>query len=111
MILLVHSDAFYLSSPRTGSITGSVYTSPSTINHPVSTRIPVVASLVTEAENVVVFAAACIALDERQVRADLGHSQPPTVICCDNECVIGLADRGHDAEVRQVPGNSFPLDP
>jgi hypothetical protein len=66
------------------------------VNHPVtahSTRIPVVVSFVAEAEIAGVFAAARIALDERQILADLGHPQPPTVIYCDNECAIGLANR------------------
>jgi hypothetical protein len=66
------------------------------VNYPVSahsTRIPVVVSFVAEAEIAGVFAAARIALDERQILADLGHPQPPTVIYCDNECAIGLANR------------------
>jgi hypothetical protein len=54
----------------------------------------VVVSFVAEAEIAGVFAAACIALDERQILADLGHPQPPAVIYyCDNECTIGLANR------------------
>ncbi len=66
------------------------------VNHPVSThstRIPVVVSFVAEAEIAGVFAAARIAFDERQILAELGHPQPPTVIYCDNECAIGLANR------------------
>jgi hypothetical protein len=34
-----------------------------------------------------------IALDERQILADFGYPQQPTVIYCDNECAIGLANR------------------
>ncbi len=30
---------------------------------------------------------------ERQVRQDLGYSQRPTVIHCDNEVVVGLAQK------------------
>jgi hypothetical protein len=107
MILRVHSDASYLSRSRAGSVAGSVhYMGSSTnffaidpdapTNHPVSvhsTRIPVVISFVAEAEIAGVFAAARIAFDERQILADLGHPQPPTVIYCDNECAIGLANR------------------
>jgi hypothetical protein len=109
MILRVHSDASYLSHPRAGSVAGSVHymgmgsstnffapDPEAPVNHPVSahsTRIPVVVSFVAEAEIAGVFAAARIALDERQILADLGHPQPPTVIYCDNECAIGLANR------------------
>ncbi len=32
-------------------------------------------------------------MDERAILANLGHSQPPTVIFCDNEVAIGLANR------------------
>jgi hypothetical protein len=66
------------------------------INHPVSThstRIPVVCSFVAEAEYGGIFAAARIAVDERNILADLGHPQPATVIFCDNEVAIGLANR------------------
>jgi hypothetical protein len=46
------------------------------INHPISThstRIPVVCSFVAEAEYGGLFAAARIAVDERNILADLGH--------------------------------------
>ncbi len=50
-------------------------------------------SFVAEAEYAALFASARIAVDERQILANLGHPQPPTVISCDNECAIGLANR------------------
>ena len=105
MILCVHSDASYLSRPRAGSVAGSTHYMGSSamtfladgpINHPISThstRIPVVCSFVAEAEYGGLFAAARIAVDERNILADLGHPQPPTVIYCDNEVAIGLANR------------------
>jgi hypothetical protein len=58
-----------------------------------STRIPVVRSFVAEAEYGGLFAAARIAVDERNILADLGHPQPATVIFCDNKVAIGLANR------------------
>jgi hypothetical protein len=66
------------------------------INHPISThstRIPVVCSFVAEAEYSGLFAADHIAVDERAILANLGHPRPPTVIFCDNEVAIGLANR------------------
>ena len=108
MILRIHSDASYLSRPNAGSVAGSFHylgssyffhpTLPddSPINHPVSahsTKIPVVVSFVAEAEYAALYASARIAVDERQILANLGHPQPPTVISCDNECAIGLANR------------------
>ncbi len=82
MILCVYSDASYLSRPRAGSVAGSTHymRSPSMtfltddpINHPISThstRIPVVCSFVAEAEYGGLFAAARIAVDERNILAD-----------------------------------------
>jgi hypothetical protein len=66
------------------------------INHPISThstRIPVVCSFVAEAEYGGLFAAARIAVDERNILADPGHPQPVNVFFCDNEVAIGLANR------------------
>jgi hypothetical protein len=71
----------------------------------------VVVSFVAEAEIAGVFAAARIALDEQQILADLGHPQPPTVIYCDNECAIGLANRTMTPKAEQVPGHALPLAP
>jgi hypothetical protein len=88
MILCVHSDASYLSRPRAGFVAGSTHYKDSPamtddpINHPISThstRIPVVFSFVAEAEYGGLFAAARIAVDERNILADLGHPQPATV--------------------------------
>jgi hypothetical protein len=39
-----------------------------------------------------VFAAARIATNERKILEDMGYSQPPTPIFCDNEVAIGLAN-------------------
>jgi hypothetical protein len=66
------------------------------INHPISThstRTPVVCSFVAEAGYGGLFAAARIAVDERNILADLGRPQPATAIFCDNEVAIGLANR------------------
>jgi hypothetical protein len=66
------------------------------INHPISnhsTRISVVSSFLVEAEYGGLFAAARIAVDERNILADLGHPQSANVVFCDNEVAIGLANR------------------
>ncbi len=74
----------------------TTYLADDPINHLISThstRIPVVCSFVVEAEYGGLCAAARIAVDERNILADLGHPQPATVIFCDNEVAIGLANR------------------
>ncbi len=92
MILCIHLDASYLSRPRAGSVAGSThfmgsqaatFLADDPINHPISTHstcIRVVCSFVAEAEYDGLFAATRIAVDERNILADLGHHQPPTVI-------------------------------
>jgi hypothetical protein len=65
------------------------------LNHPISshsTRIPVVCSIVAEAEYAGAFASSRIATNERQILHDMGHPQPPTPIFCDNEVAVGLAN-------------------
>jgi hypothetical protein len=66
------------------------------VNGPISchsTVIPVVCSAVQEAEYAGLFAAARIADDERRILHNLGYPQPPTLLLCDNECAVGLANR------------------
>ncbi len=58
-----------------------------------NTGIPIVCSSVQEAEYAGTFAAAKIGTGERHVLDDLGYPQPPTVIHCDNEVAVGLAQK------------------
>jgi hypothetical protein len=100
MVLRVLSDASHLSRSKAGSIAGSHHflgheDDDEFLNHPISnhsTRIPVVCSFVVEAEYAGVFAAASIAVDERQILTNMGHPKPATIIFCDNEIAIGFAN-------------------
>jgi hypothetical protein len=99
MLLRVHSDASYLSRPKSGSVAGGFHflgdENPLTLNAPIlchSTLIPVVVAAVSEAEYAGVFSNAQLASDERAILADMGYPQPdPTPIFCDNECAVGLS--------------------
>ena len=101
MQLGVLSDASYLSRPNAGSVAGSFHhlcrlRDPGFVNAPISVHsagIPIVCSSVQEAEYSGTFGAAKIATGERQVLHDLGYPQRPTVIYCDNEVAVGLANR------------------
>jgi hypothetical protein len=101
MLLDILTDASYLSRPKAGSVAGSFHhlarsNDPDFINAPISvhsTGIPIVCSSVQEAEYAGTFAAAKIGTGERQVLDDLGYPQPPTVIHCDNEVAVGLAQK------------------
>ena len=98
MILRIHSDASYLSRPKSGSTAGGFHylgtTDPAFLNGPIfchSTRIPVVCAAVSEAEYGALFSNAQVAVDERSILTNLGYPQPPTILLCDNECAVGLA--------------------
>ena len=110
MLLQVFSDASYLSWPRARSVAGSYhclglggalvsglpFDPLAFINGPISCHtnvIPVVCSAVQEAECASLFAAARIADDERRILHNLGYPQPPTLLLCDNECAVGLANK------------------
>jgi hypothetical protein len=53
----------------------------------------VVCSAVQEAEYAGLFAALRIADTERRILHDLGYPQQPTLVYCDNECAVGLANK------------------
>jgi hypothetical protein len=100
MLLLAHSDASYLSRTNSGSVAGGFHflgkeNDPTFFNAPifcVSTLIPVIVAAVSEAEYAAVFGNAQYACDERSILSSLGYPQPPTIILCDNECAVGLAN-------------------
>jgi hypothetical protein len=101
MQLAVLSDASYLSRPYAGSVAGSFHhlsrlRDPGFVNALISVHsagIPIVCSSVQEAEYSGTFGAAKLATGERQVLHDLGYPQRPTVIYCDNEVAVGIANR------------------
>jgi hypothetical protein len=103
MQLGVMSAAFYLSRPNAGSVAGSFHhlcrlRDSGFVNAPISVHsagIPIVGSSVQEqeVEYAGTFGAAKIATGERQVLHDLGYPQRPTVIYCDNEVAVGLANK------------------
>jgi hypothetical protein len=99
MLLRIHSDASYLSRPKSGSVAGGFHflgdSDPTLLNAPLlchSTLIPVVVGAVSEAEYAAAYANAQLGVDERQILANLGYPQPPTPVFCDNECAVGLAN-------------------
>jgi hypothetical protein len=54
--------------------------------------LPVYAEML-DSEYASLIAAAKIGDVERRILSDLGYPQPPTLILCDNECAVGLAQR------------------
>jgi hypothetical protein len=110
MILQIMSDASYLSRPNAGSVAGDYHhlgipDDPAFINAPISissTRIPVVCSSVQEAEWAGTFGAARTAITERQTLSDLGYPQPPTLLHCDNEVAVGIANKAVKAKLSKA---------
>jgi len=100
MILYGQSDASYLSRSHSRSVAGSVFylgnkSDPTRINGIIdasSKIISVVVASAAEAEYAGLFSAGQQAASLRQTLADLGHPQEPTLLLCDNECAVGIAN-------------------
>ena len=87
MLLRIHSDASYLSRPKSGSVAGGfLYLGDpdhSSLNASIlchSTLIPVVVGAVSEAEYAGVYANAQLGADAWNILASLGYPQPQTPI-------------------------------
>jgi hypothetical protein len=113
MLLRVLSYASFISCPNAGSVAGGLsYLEPTDnddwVNHSISchsTRIPVVCSFVAEVEYTGLYAAACIATEERKTLANMGRPQPATPLFCDNAMAIGIADCCRHRLAVDVQGN------
>ena len=100
MLLYVQSDASYLSRSHARSVAGGCFyigniNQPTHINGSVtavSNTIDVVVASAFEAEYAAVFIIAQIAVWIRTILHALGYPQPPTIILCDNECAVGIAN-------------------
>ena len=99
MILIIQSDASYLSRSKSRSVAGAIgylgsLNDPSVVNGALfafSTIIDVVVASAAEAEYGAAFMAARHGEHTRTILTALGHPQPPTPLLCDNKCAVGLA--------------------
>jgi hypothetical protein len=103
MILNVHSDAFYLSAPKSRSRAGNYFFlgsipqdgNPIKLNgaiHITCSILKLVAASAAEAELGALFLNAQEAKVFRLVLAKFGHPQPPTPIHIDNTNTVGIVD-------------------
>ena len=100
MVLHIQSDASYLSRPNARSVAGGIFYmgqshKPELINGSIlalSTLIPAVVASAAEAEYAALFIVGQEAANLRNILADLGYPQQPTVILCDNACAVGIAN-------------------
>ncbi len=104
MILNVHSDALYLSSPKARSCAGGYFFlssipwdgDPIQLNgaiHVTCTILKLVAASTAEAELGALFLNAQEAKVFRLVLDELGHPQPPTPIHIDNTTTVGIVNK------------------
>jgi hypothetical protein len=103
MVLNIHSDALYLNAPAARSRIGGHFFLgwiprdhlPIKLNgaiHVISTILKFVAALAAEAELGALFVNAKEGRIIRLILHELGHTQPPTPIHCDNSTAAGIAN-------------------
>jgi hypothetical protein len=100
MILHIQSDASYLNRSRSRSTAGihaclGNIDAPTHINGALiclSLTLDVIVASASEAEYGAVFLSGQLGVWIRTVLAALGYPQPPTIILCDNDCAVGIAN-------------------
>ena len=100
MVLVVHSDASYLSKPKACSRAGGHFFLSSDIANPINNGavlnlvqlIKAVKSLAVEAELSALYINACKAIPQRQCLEEMGHKQPPTPMQTDNTTALGVVN-------------------
>ena len=100
MLLFIQSDASYLGRSFARSVAGGCFyignkNQPTHINgsvYTISNTIDVVVASAFEAEYGAIFITAQIGVWIRTILSALGYPQPPTIILCDNECAVGIAN-------------------
>ena len=98
MVLVVHSDASYLSEPKAHSRAGGHFFLSSDVADPLDNGavlnlaqlIKAVMSSAAEAELGALYINACEAIPQRQCLEEMGHKQPPTPMQTDNTTALGV---------------------
>lgn len=98
MVLVVHSDASYLSEPKARSRAGGHFFMSADTNDPpnngavlnIAQLIKSVMSSAAEAELGALYINAREAVPQRQLLEEMGHPQPPTPIQTDNSTALGV---------------------
>ncbi len=98
MVLVVHSDASYLSEPKARSRAGGHFFMSSDTKDPtnngtvlnIAQLIKAVMLLAAEAELGALYINACEAVPQRQLLEEMGHPQPPTPMQTNNSTALGV---------------------
>jgi hypothetical protein len=100
MVLVLHSDASYLSKPKARSRAGGHFFLSSDTENPINNGailniaqlIKAVMSSTVEAELGTLYINAREAVPQRQTLAEMGHKQPPTPMQTDNSTALGVVN-------------------
>ena len=100
MVLVVHSDASYLSKPKAQSQAGGHFflssDTENSINNGavlnIAQLIKAVMSSAAEAELSALYINACKAVPQCQTLAEMGHKQPPTPMQTNNSTALGVVN-------------------
>jgi hypothetical protein len=100
MVLVVHSDASYLSKPKAQSRAGGHFFLSSDTEDPIhngavlniAQLIKAVMSSAAEAELGALYINACKAVPQCQTLAEMGHKQPPTPMQTNNSTALGVVN-------------------
>jgi hypothetical protein len=98
MVLVVHSNACYLSKPKAQSCAGRNFFMSSNTKDPanngpvlnIAQLIKAVLSLAAKAEHGALYINACKAVPQRQLLEEMGHPQPPTSMQTDNSTALDV---------------------
>jgi hypothetical protein len=96
MQLMCHSDASYLSELNSRSRAGGILflgDAPNGAIDCISSIIGTVVASAAEAEYAALFTVGKEAVTARATLTDLGYAQHATLIICDNQCAVGIANR------------------
>ncbi len=100
MVLIIHSNASYLSKPKARSHVGSHFFMSSNTKDPTNNSailnipqlIKAVMSSAAKAELVALYINACKAVPQCQLLKEMGHPQPPTLIQTNNSTALGVVN-------------------
>jgi hypothetical protein len=100
MVLMVHSDASYLSEPKARSRAGGHFFLSSDVADPIYNRavlniaalIKAVMSSAAEAELGALYINACKAVPQRCTLEEMAHKQPPIPVQTDNTTTVGVVN-------------------
>jgi hypothetical protein len=115
MVLVVHSDASYLSEPKAQSCAGWYLFMSSNIDNPINNGailnlaqlIKAAMSSAAEAELGALYINTCEAIPQQQTLKEMCHKQPPAPIQRDNTIALGVVNKNIQPQYTKAMGMQF----